>query len=155
MDATAVSPFVEPAQDGFAAAVRVALTLSTEDQHRLAQLLERTSGGRPLSTAAPAMSDTAAFDEADFEAWIANIASERPWTRLQLLNEAAATAIDEREIELLAQHRRALLEQHPAIAVREGVEAVAARNPGAVALGLAGLVLAAVTAGTWMFRAMF
>lgn len=155
MDATAVSPRVEPAQDGFAAAVRAALALSTEDQHRLAQLLERTSGGRPAATAAPAMPDAAAFDEAALEAWIANIAGERPWTRLQLLNHAAVTTTHERESELLTQHRRALLEQHPAIVVREGVEAAAARNPGAVALGLAGLLLAAATAGTWIFRAIF
>lgn len=155
MDAIAVSPVLEPAQDGFTAAVRAALALSAEDQHRLAQLLERTSGGHPLSTPPPAMQDAAVFDETALEAWVANIASERPWTRLQLLNEAALTATDERERELLAKHRRALLEQHPAVAVREGVEAAAARNPVAVALGLAGLVMAGASAGIWMFRAIF
>jgi len=154
MDATPVSPVVEPSRDGLPAAIRAALALSAEDQHSLAQLLERTSGGRPASTAAPAMPDAAAFDEAALEEWIAGIAGERPWTRLQQLNDAAVTATHERERELLTQHRRALLEQHPAIAVREGVEAAAARNPGAVALGLAGLLLAAVTAAIGMFRAI-
>lgn len=155
MDGARVSPVVESAQDGFAAAVRAALALSSEDQHRLAQLLARTSGGRQVFAAAEAMPDAAAFDEAALGAWIADIAGERPWTQLKLLNDATVSATDEREFELLAQHRRALLELHPAIAVREGVEAAAARNPGAVALGLAGLLLAAVSAGIWILRAIF
>lgn len=155
MDATSVSPVVEPAQDGFPAAVRAALALSPEDQHRIAHLLERTSRERPVPTAAPAGPDAGTFDEAVLEAWIADIADQRPWSRLQLLNDAVAYATDERERELLEQHRRVLLEQHPAIAVRQGVEAAAARNPSAVALGLAGLLLAAASAGTWMFRAIF
>ena len=155
MDATPLSPVVDPSRDGLPTAIRAALALSPEDQHSLAQLLERTSGGRWASTAAPELADAAAFDEAALEEWIARIAGERPWTRLQLLNDAVVSATDERESELLAQHRRALLEQHPALAVREGVEAAAARNPGAVALGLVGLLLAAVTAAVGLFRAIF
>ena len=155
MDATTVTAGLERAQDGFAAAVRAALSLSTEDQHRLALLLERTSGGHLVSTTAGAVLDDTAFDEAALEGWIANIANQRPWTRLKLLYEAVASATDELEREALAHHRRTLLEQHPATAVREAVEAAAARNPGAVALGLVGLLLAAVSAGIWMHRAMF
>ena len=155
MNATSLSPAVESAHDGFPAAVRAALALSAEDQYRLAQLLERTAGGWQPSTAAPALPDANALDEPALDAWTVEIATERPWTRLKLLNDAAATATSERERELLAQHRRALLEQFPAVGVREGVEAAAARNPGAVALGLAGLVLAAVSAGVWAFRAVF
>lgn len=143
--------------DAFGAVLTQALRLDTQDQRRLADLMNRMTG-----SSGPAQQEHlggAGGSEAEavsVQQWVQSLSDLVPWQRLQLIDDAMQkTEAGTTEGVELEKARRELLDENPTLNLRMAVQRAATEHPGWVVLGMCGLLLAVVTLGHRVFRLVF
>lgn len=158
--------------DPFATAVAQALELAPRDQQRLADLLHRLAGAPSAGAGpeagngeqqqqaqqqpqVPAAEDPQDAEAASLEEWLSSIASEKPWQRLLLLEEASAQELTQAQQHRVSEAISELLAAHPEVSVRRAVQTTASERPWHLLVGVAGLGLALWAFGRGVFRLLF
>jgi hypothetical protein len=123
------------------ALAREILALSKDDQRRVARILAALIDDPQSEPAEPVLA-TAEDEALNVDTWLTSIATNTPFERLQLIEDALTKVETDAAAMRLRAARKALLDQHPGAAVRESVSDMARTQPTAVAIGVIGIVLA-------------
>lgn len=144
-----------PARD-FRLVLADAMALPLEDQQQLQAILQRLVGPanlQPVGTAP--LPDSAIGGAAQASEWLQSIAGERPFVRLQQLDQQLQGEHSQEVVQHLEVARMRLLQEYPQLAVRQAVTRMAESSPLLVAAGAVGLVLALFGFGAGLLRGLF
>lgn len=145
-----------PARD-FRLVLADVMALPLEDQQQLQAILHRLVGPanpQPAGTA-PQIPGSQVRGAARATEWLQSLAGERPFVRLQQLDQQLQGEHSQEVLQHLEAARMRLLQEYPQLAVRQAVTRMAESSPLLVAAGAVGLVLALFGLGAGLLRGLF
>lgn len=141
----------------FGSLLKDILDLPRHEQQRLSATLNSMLGDTTDSTATvdPArVQEASALDDEPerVQSYLNEIRQERPNTQIRLIDDLTTQVETQDSLTMLHARRQELLDDSPPLAVRVAITRLASDKPGQLAIGAAGLLLAVVSAGVWVFQ---